>query len=68
MDFYIFGLICIIVVKVIAFILAFKSGAKNKSKTNHNLIVEALNNSDEELSNVLNNLKIYNSVMEDFND
>ena len=68
MDFYVFGLICIIVVTVIAFILAFKGSAKNKSKTNHNLIVESLNNSNEELSDVLNNLKIYNDAMEDFND
>lgn len=68
MDFYVFGLICIIVVTVIAFILAFKGSGKNKSKTNHNLSVETLNNSNEELSDVLNNLKIYNDAMEDFND
>ena len=61
MDFYIFGAICITVVTLIAFALAFKDNVEKDSQADHNLII---NDSDIELAKALDNLKVYNSATE----
>lgn len=66
MNLYIFGAICIIIVILIALVLAFKDNIKIGSKTNHSLIAGDLDDSEIGLSKALNNLKIYNSVTEEF--
>ena len=61
MELFIFGFICLLVVGIIAFILAFKERIKDDRKANQNLIVGNLEDSDIELSEALDNLQIYNS-------
>jgi Zn finger protein HypA/HybF involved in hydrogenase expression len=67
MELFIFGFICLLVVGIIAFILAFKERIKDDRKANQNLIVGNLEDSDIELSEALDNLQIYNSSMENIN-
>lgn len=61
MDFYIFGAICITVVTLITFALAFNDNVEKDSQADHNLII---NDSDIELAKALDNLKVYNSATE----
>ena len=67
MELFIFGFICLLVVGIIAFVLAFKERIKDSRKANQNLIVGNLEDSDIELSKALNNLQIYNSASENIN-
>lgn len=62
MNFYIFGFICLLVVGIVAFILAFKEHIKDNRKANQNLIVGNLEDSDIRLSKALDDLQIYNST------
>ena len=67
MELFIFGFICLLVVGIIAFVLAFKERIKDDRKANQNLIVGNLEDSDIELSKALDNLQIYNSSTENVN-
>ena len=67
MNFLYFGFICLLVVGIIAFVLAFKERIKDDRKTNQDLIAGNLEDSDIELSKALDNLQIYNSVAENIN-
>jgi len=67
MELFIFGFICLLVVGVIAFALAFKERIKDGRKANQNLIAGNLEDSDIELSKALDNLQIYNSAPENIN-
>jgi hypothetical protein len=67
MNFYLFGFICLLVVGIVAFVLAFRQGIKEGRKANQDLIAGNLENSDIELSKALDNLQIYNSVAENIN-
>jgi predicted RNA-binding Zn-ribbon protein involved in translation (DUF1610 family) len=67
MELFTFGFICLFVVGVIAFALAFKERIKDGRKANQNLIAGNLENSDIELSKALDNLQIYNSNTESIN-
>lgn len=68
MQLFIFGFICLLIVGIIAFVLAFKERIKDDRKANQNLIAGDLEDSDIEVSKALDNLQIYNNVTENIND